>query len=39
MQAGQLVMQGRPDEVIEAYRSAASAGVSAEVRHEAVAAH
>lgn len=39
MQSGQLVMQGRPDEVIEAYRSAASAGVSAEVRHEPVAAH
>ncbi len=38
MQAGEIVMLGQPDEVVESYRSAASAGVSVEVRHEPVAA-
>ena len=37
MQAGEVVMDGEPREVVEAYRSTASAGISAEIRHEGVA--
>jgi ABC-type polysaccharide/polyol phosphate transport system ATPase subunit len=38
LQNGQIVMQGKADDVVESYRAAAAAGVGAEIRHESVAA-
>jgi len=39
MRAGEIVMQGSPKEVISAYWSTTSTGVSAEVEHDTAASH